>query len=105
MADQTATDKGVMEQTAKNFEAVGTDLNSSLTTLKQKVADLQAAWVGQGGTSFQNTMLAWSDRQTRINELLHQTAGLIRSAGQSYTTVDDNAASRSNNVALPTLPL
>lgn len=105
MADQTTSDKAVLEQTAKNFESVGQDLNSSLTTLKNKVSALQAGWVGRGGTSFQNTMSEWSDRQTRINELLNQTAGLIRSAGQSYTSADDAAATRVDQGQLPSLPL
>ena len=105
MTDQTTSDKAVLEQTAKNFETVSQDLNSSLSTLKNKVASLQAGWVGRGGTSFQNTMTAWAERQVRINQLLNDTAGLVRSAGQSYTATDDAAATRVDQGQLPPLPL
>jgi WXG100 family type VII secretion target len=91
VADQTQTDKGLMEQTAKNFEAVNGELNGNLTALKGKVAALQGGWVGAGGTSFQNTMTSWSTAQTQIQQLLQETAALIRTAGQSYTTADDDA--------------
>jgi WXG100 family type VII secretion target len=94
MADQTATDKGVMEKAAKDFEGVNDQLMSTLSTVKQKVAALQGGWVGRGGTSFQNTMEQWSERQNEINRLLKETADLIRSAGQSYTQTDENQANR-----------
>src|SRR3712207_4446197 len=97
MTDQTQTDKALMEQTAKNFETVNSELQSTLSTIKGKVTALQAGWVGRGGTSFQNVMGTWSRDQARINDLLGQTAGLIRSAGQSYTAIDDSTASRFNN--------
>jgi WXG100 family type VII secretion target len=80
-----------MEQTAKNFETVQGELNGDLNLLKGKVTAVQSGWVGMGGTSFQNTMNTWSNAQNQINLLLQETAGLIRSGGQSYTAVDDDA--------------
>jgi uncharacterized protein YukE len=44
-------------------------------------------------------MHAWSADQKRINELLQETATLIRSAGQSYSATDTNAASRFHGAA------
>jgi WXG100 family type VII secretion target len=95
--NQTQTDHALMEQTAKNFESVNSELMSTLDQLKRSVSELQAAWVGQGATSFQSTMDTWSTDQTKINNLLAQTAGLIRSGGQSYAAVDANTSSRFNN--------
>ncbi len=86
-----------MEATAKKFEAVADELQGTLTNLKNKVAALQSAWAGQGATSFQGTMEEWSKDQNNINQLLHETAGLIRTAGQSYGATDANTASRFNN--------
>jgi WXG100 family type VII secretion target len=96
-ANQTQTDSGVMEQTAKNFESVNSDLMATLDQLKRSVADLQSGWVGQGALSFQSTMETWDKDQTNINNLLAQTAGLIRSGGQSYAAVDANTSARFNN--------
>jgi WXG100 family type VII secretion target len=105
MADYTATDKATMAQTAKNFDTVNHELMGALDTLKTKVANLQSGWVGRGGTSFQTTMTSWSTNQKNINELLQQTATLIRSAGTSYTATDDNAATRLGNQADPQIKL
>jgi WXG100 family type VII secretion target len=84
----------LMEQTAKQFEAADSELQVVLRSMQQKVADLQAAWVGRGAGSFQQTMEAWSRDQDSINRLLAETAQLIRSAGQEYATSDANTASR-----------
>jgi WXG100 family type VII secretion target len=86
-----------MAQTAQKFEAVDAELQSTLTTLKNQVAALQAAWVGHGAMSFQQTMEQWSRDQNQINQLLRETAQLIRTAGTSYATSDSDTASRFNN--------
>jgi WXG100 family type VII secretion target len=85
-----------MAQTAKNFEAVDAELQSTLTTLKNKVAALQGAWAGHGAQSFQQTMEVWTRDQNQINQLLRETAQLIRTAGHGYATTDSDAASRFN---------
>jgi WXG100 family type VII secretion target len=96
-ANQTQTDSGLMEQTAKNFESVNSELMAALDQLKRSVSDLQSGWVGQGSLSFQSTMETWSKDQTNINNLLAQTAGLIRAGGQNYAAVDANTSARFNN--------
>ena len=98
-APKTATDSALMEQTAKQFESVDVELMTLLSNLRTRVDHLQAAWVGQGGSSFTATMHAWSADQKRINELLQETATLIRSAGQSYAATDTNAGSRFHGAA------
>lgn len=102
---RTATDSALMEQTAKKFESVDQELMSLLSNLRSRVDQLQASWVGAGGTSFTTTMNTWSDDQKRINDLLRETAELIRSSGQSYSTTDTNAASRLNGAGNQTLGL
>jgi WXG100 family type VII secretion target len=102
---RTATDSALMEQTAKKFESVDQELMSLLSNLRSRVDQLQASWVGAGGTSFTTTMNTWSDDQKRINDLLRETAELIRTSGQSYSTTDTNAASRLNGVGNQTLGL
>ncbi len=67
---------------------------NALTTLRNKITELQAGWVGQGATSFQNTMASWTRNQDTINKLLEQTAGLIRTAGRDYATSDTDTANR-----------
>src|SRR5205823_6044886 len=89
-----ATDTALMAQTAKEFEAVDAELQSTLSTLKNKVAALQGAWVGAGAQSFQQTMETWSRDQNQINQLLRETAQLIRTAGHSYATSDSDTARR-----------
>jgi WXG100 family type VII secretion target len=88
-----------MEQTAKQFESVGAELQGTLSGLKQKITDLQGAWSGRGSLSFQQLMTAWSRDQDAINNLLLETAGLIRSAGHGYGAVDESAATRLDNLA------
>jgi WXG100 family type VII secretion target len=83
-----------MEQTAKQFESVDAELQNTLSGLKQKVADLQAAWSGRGSVSFQQVMEAWSRDQAALNTLLRETAQLIRSSGHDYGAVDESAAAR-----------
>ncbi|TMM37329.1 MAG: WXG100 family type VII secretion target [Actinobacteria bacterium] len=96
-SNQTQTDHALMEQTAKNFETVNSDLMSTLDRLKRSVSELQGGWAGQGAMSFQSTMETWSKDQTNINNLLAQTASLIRSGGQNYAAVDASTSARFNN--------
>jgi WXG100 family type VII secretion target len=99
------TDSGLMEQTARNFEAANADLQGTLTNLKNKVEALQAAWVGRGAASFQGTMATWSKDQALINRLLAETASLIRTAGRGYASTDDNTANRFTAAGSHDLPL
>jgi WXG100 family type VII secretion target len=105
MADQTTTDSALLEQTARKFEGVNAELMGTLDTLKKKVSSLQAGWVGRGANSFQQTMATWAKDQDAINKLLDETAGLIRSAGQSYAATEDNTAGRFGNQGGSTKPL
>jgi len=102
---RTATDSALMEQTAKKFESVDQELMTLLSSLRSRVDQLQASWVGQGGTSFTTTMNTWSEDQQKINNLLQETAELIRTSGQTYATTDTNAASRLNGVGNQNLGL
>jgi WXG100 family type VII secretion target len=96
-ANQTQTDHALMEQTAKNFETVNSDLMAALDQLKRSVSELQAGWAGMGAVSFQTTMETWAKDQTNINNLLAQTASLIRTGGQNYAAVDANTSARFTN--------
>ena len=86
-----------MEQTARKFESVDEELQSTLSALRQKVAGLQSAWVGRGASSFQSTMETWSRGQAEINTRLRQTAELMRSAGREYAASDDTSATHLQN--------
>ena len=50
-------------------------------------------------------MNTWSEDQNKINNLLQETAELIRTSGQTYATTDTNAASRLNGVGNQNLGL
>ena len=102
---RTATDSALMEQAAKKFEAVDQELMTLLSNLRSRVDQLQASWVGAGGSSFTATMTTWGEDQKKINNLLQETAELIRTSGQSYATTDTNAASRLNGVGNQNLGL
>jgi WXG100 family type VII secretion target len=99
------TDSALMEQTARNFEAVDAELQTNLNTLKSKVTALSAGWAGRGAMSFQGTMENWSKQQAAINQLLAETAGLIRTAGGTYASTDSNTANRFNNTGADVRPL
>ena len=95
--NEAATDTAVMAQTATDFKTQADGLVSDLNNLRIRVEEMQAHWIGLGGSAYQNTMAKWAESQRVLNVQLTQTAELIRTAGGSYATAQ--------GASLPELPL
>jgi WXG100 family type VII secretion target len=95
-----------MEQTAARFDHISDSLQVMLKRLLGELEVLQSAWVGAGGTSFQQVKQAWAADQAALQRALAQTADAMRSAGRHYTAADEAAAVRfTTSRGRPALPL
>jgi WXG100 family type VII secretion target len=102
--NETTTDTGLMETTARNFETEADGLLEFLKGLMNRVEDLKPYWMGRSGTAYQTVMFTWSENQDAINRELVETAGLIRTSGTNYGNTEDTATSNITGQA-GTLPL
>lgn len=91
---QTQAEAAVMQQTAAKFERVDESLQSMLSSLLAELEELQSAWRGAGGRSFEQVKQAWTQDQQAMQRALRETASAIRTAGQQYESSDSEAASR-----------
>jgi WXG100 family type VII secretion target len=94
---QTQTDAAVMAQTAAKFHQVNDSLNSMLSTLMSELSTLNGTWKGLGAAAFEQVRQQYEADLKKLNHALVETADAIRVSGHSYTTSDDEAASRVNN--------
>lgn len=94
-----------MESTASKFEQVQEGLDSMLSRLLGELEILQTHFVGRAGTSFTQVKQAYQENQKKLSAALGETASAIRSSGTTYTSTDDEAASKvggiNTSVSLP----
>lgn len=100
----TLAEAAVMAQVASRFDDAHASLDKVLSDLMVEVDSVRGAWVGRGGTSFQQVSEVWGREQRRLLGALAETASAIRTAGTSYAATDDAAADRMRMPSL-TLPL
>ena len=91
---QTESNAAQMNEAAAKFEQVNGSLRQMLSKLMSELSALEHTWRGDGATSFNNVKTEWSTAQGKIHQALEETAQAIRTAGQSYTTSDSEAAGR-----------
>ena len=83
-----------MAQVSSKFDDAGKSLSAILNSLMAEVDSVKGAWVGRGGSSFQQVTGVWGENQRRLLEALSETATAISTAGKSYVATDDAAADR-----------
>jgi len=82
-----------MAKAAAQFEEVNNSLTRMLTKLMHELSVLQTAWVGSGGTAFENVKNQYQRDLAQLNKALADTAEAIRTSGVSYDHTDSSAAS------------
>jgi WXG100 family type VII secretion target len=85
-----------MAKTAGQFDSVGQSLDNMLSRLMGELTVLESAWVGSGGRAFTQVKAAWETQQRQIQRALTETAAAIRTSGTTYSSTDDESASRVN---------
>ena len=90
---QTQAKSADMAKAAAQFEEVNNSLTRMLTKLMHELSVLQTAWVGSGGTAFENVKNQYQRDLAQLNKALADTAEAIRTSGVSYDHTDSSAAS------------
>lgn len=91
---QTAAEAAVMESTAAKFEQTEEALRSMLSRLLGELEILQSHWKGRAGTSFTQVRDAYDANLKKLSAALSETATAIRNSGTTYTSTDDESASK-----------
>jgi WXG100 family type VII secretion target len=91
---ETAAEAAVMESTAAKFEQVDESLRGMLSRLLGELEILQSHFKGRAGTSFNQVKQAYEANLKKLSAALNETAAGIRSSGKTYTSTDDESASR-----------
>lgn len=97
MTQGMGTDTALMAKTAGDVDGAADRLTSMLTGLMNQLAPLQTAWTGAGGSSFQSVRERFDSDMMRLNNALRAIAQAVRSAGQDYTTGDEEVSAAVSN--------
>jgi WXG100 family type VII secretion target len=79
---------GVLNAAAKDMAQTQEDLQGDIATLRQKLSNLNSAWVGQGGTAFQGAITKWEGTVTRVMRAMDDFEAGLLGSDVTYEEVD-----------------
>ncbi|GIH14086.1 WXG100 family type VII secretion target [Rugosimonospora africana] len=91
--DGVTTDAATMAKTAQEIDGAVDRLTSMFNKLMNELTPLQSAWVGSGGSSFQQVKDRFDGDVANLNVALRSIAEAVGSAGRDYTVSDDEMKS------------
>ncbi len=91
-----------LQNGANHVREVRDELVNMLNALQSAVQAAAPAFVGQGGTAFQNVMIRWSDETNALNDALSRIADGIESAGRNFGQTDQQIMESINRAAAAT---
>jgi WXG100 family type VII secretion target len=83
-----------MASTAAKFDETEAGLRSMLQKLLGELEILNTSWVGASGRSFTSVKEAYEANLKKLSSALSETASAIRSSGTTYSSTDDESASK-----------
>lgn len=83
------TDAALMSKTAQDVDSAADRLTSMFNKLMDELTPLQTAWVGAGGSSFQQVRDRFDGDVANLNVALRSIASAVASAGHDYSLSDD----------------
>ncbi len=87
------TDAAVMARTAQEIDGAVDRLTSMFNKLMDELTPLQTAWVGAGGSSFQQVRERFDGDVAKLNVALRSIAEAVASSGSGYTVSDEEMKS------------
>jgi WXG100 family type VII secretion target len=99
MANETGSEASVMASTAQKFQDGNDQLQQMLSTLMNELSTLQSTWKGLGAQAFEQVKQQYAQDLKQLNQALSETATAIRESGLSYTSTDQDSASKVANSA------
>jgi len=90
-----------MVKSEKDVDGVADRLTATLTSLMNELTPLQSAWVGRGGTSFQQVRERFDQDMARLNRSLRSLAEAVGSSGRNYTVSDEEMRSEMEAAGAP----
>lgn len=95
---QTTAELAQIETFKNQATEASNRLRSMLTTLANRLAPLEANWIGAGGSAFQGTAATVRAETTRMNQALEGIAVDVGVAGVNYGAADQEQSGAMNNV-------
>jgi len=87
------TDAAVMARAASEIDGAADRLTGMFNKLMGELTPLASAWVGQGGSSFQQVRERFDGDVGRLNVALRSIAAAVGSSGRDYTVGDEEMRS------------
>lgn len=97
MSGRFGTTTETMDAAARHVADVNSEVQSELSSLKNRLGAVQGAWVGQAKTAFDNLMVRWDDDARKLNEALNTIGENIRTNSVNYSASQEDHVSAIQN--------
>ncbi len=87
------TDAALMAKTSQEVDGAADRLTSMFNKLMDELTPLQSAWVGAGGSSFQQVRERFDGDVATLNVALRSIAEAVASSGRDYSVGDEEMKS------------
>lgn len=85
-------DLSVVAQKAAAFDDVGRSTQARMDQLIARLGELQGAWVGTSGTSFQTVKDRYDADMKKLTTSLNAIAAAVEASGGRYTAGDEESS-------------
>ena len=97
MTGQFGTTTETMEAASRHVLDVNTEVQTELSSLKNRLGAVQGAWVGEAKTAFDTLMVRWDEDARKLNEALSAIGENIRTNSVNYSATQADHVSAINN--------
>jgi WXG100 family type VII secretion target len=91
--DMLKVGKGELQANAAQVRNYAADIDQTLATTRNRVANLLESWLGQGATAFSGLFAEWDKGAQQVHESLLGIAQRLERSGTAYDDHDDAVAS------------
>jgi WXG100 family type VII secretion target len=91
--------ESVLLDSIKDLDQTYIDVRGDITTMRNKLDNLQQAWVGRGGTAFQGAITAWQTQANRVLQVMETFSEELGAVEQQYGATEDQVSEAFNKYA------
>lgn len=92
MSQSYSADQAIIEKSSKIIDDTRNQLDGKIKQLEGQMAQVSAAWAGQGNTAFQNVQTRWSKEARDVVQVLEAFQQNLRGNAAQYNADDTSTA-------------
>lgn len=89
----------VLLDSAKDLGTTWEDLNGDVKNMRNQLMNLQAQWIGRGGTAFQGAINAWQTHADKVLRTMQDFKEQLIQTEDTYTVTEERVENVFNKYA------